>query len=84
MSALPAPSSIRGHCVDNNNNNNNNNNSAVFGSPAQIYRERTCFFFDFTQDIEKGRLHSVTVESVFPETEKWLQIPTHAFHRPFR
>lgn len=40
------------------------------GGGQRCKRGRTCFLFDFAQDVEKSGLHSVTVESVFPATEE--------------
>lgn len=41
----------------------------------------TCFLFDFAQDVEKSRLHSVTVQSVFPEKDKRPREPSRAGKR---
>lgn len=40
-------------------------------------RPHTCFLLDFTQDVEEGWLHPVTVQSVFPETQRRLHEQAH-------
>lgn len=39
-------------------------------------QERTCFLLDFTQHVEKSRLHPVTVQRVLPATEKLITSET--------